>query len=233
MSYPPKGCVWPSQADLGRLRCARSSGTWQHLEYRRCRPAVRRRLQWPDGKRRDHHLLSELQTRPHVPDHQRPVLAAEEVQLNRSSGSGRIATTSTSIGAIGHNETLEELVAELQASSEDPHELIDLAIERTSDEDLISITSAIARIDAETLRRSHDVRAFARRLAEVAIGGITDETRQPSGAERALFPLRPKVSPTMSRSTSPRSERRFGVAAGRWGAASCSSPPWWCWSPSS
>ena len=87
-------------------------------------------------------------------------------------------------GRVG---SLEEVVAELEARDEDPRELVARAIDQTSDEDLISITAAITRIDAETLRRSHDVRVFARRLAEVAINGVTGDEAPMPGNGRVRF----------------------------------------------
>jgi hypothetical protein len=78
--------------------------------------------------------------------------------------------------------SLEALISEMQAQEDDPNELIAVAIANSSDEDLIAITSAVTRIDDETLRRSHDVRAFAQRLAEVAIQGLSEEASvEPSG----------------------------------------------------
>ncbi len=90
--------------------------------------------------------------------------------------------------------SLELLVEELQEQELDARQIVASAISTMSDRELRSIVASLAQLSPEVLDDVTDMRAFAARLAEVAMEDIVEPGREMSDADRVVFATRPTVA---------------------------------------
>ncbi len=90
-------------------------------------------------------------------------------------------------------DSLELLVEKLREQELDARQLVECAISTMSDRELHSIVASLAHLSPEVLDEVTDVRAFAARLAEVALEDIVESGRDMSHSDRVVFATRPTM----------------------------------------
>ena len=88
-------------------------------------------------------------------------------------------------------DSLELLVEKLRKQELDARQIVAGAISTMSDRELHSIVASLAHLSPEVLDEMTDMRAFAVRLAEVAMEDIVEPGREMSDADRVVFTTRP------------------------------------------
>ena len=90
-------------------------------------------------------------------------------------------------------DSLELLVEELREQELDARQIVADAISTMSDRELHSIVASLAHLSPEVLDEVTNVRAFAARLAAVAMAGVVEPARAMSDADEVVFATRPTI----------------------------------------
>ena len=93
-------------------------------------------------------------------------------------------------------DSLEALVEEM--SADDVSQAVDASISRMSDRDLESVLASTIHLSREEIEDVRDLRAFAKRLAEIAMEDTLLPTDLAAGADRVVFTTSPRFDDTRS-----------------------------------
>ncbi|MDH3520945.1 MAG: hypothetical protein OEM49_10865 [Myxococcales bacterium] len=115
--------------------------------------------------------------------------SAREEHLERALTDSWVAT----LRLAAKVDSLEALLAELRAQGLDGRQVVQGAIANLSDRELQSILASTAQLSATELEGVGDLRAFAARLAEIAMEDLVEPGAPPRAADRVSFTLRPET----------------------------------------
>ncbi len=90
-------------------------------------------------------------------------------------------------------DALELLVEKLREQEFDVRQIVEDAISTMSDRELHSIVASLAQLSPEVLDDVTDMRAFAARLAWVAMEDIVEPGREMSDVDQVVFAIRPTM----------------------------------------
>jgi hypothetical protein len=82
-----------------------------------------------------------------------------------------------------HVNSLEDLIDEFSREDVEPREAVRELIRRMNDDDLTTVVTLAMRFGEDELEEVEDIRAFATRLADIAIEGTLEEAPDPDGAD--------------------------------------------------
>ncbi len=91
-------------------------------------------------------------------------------------------------------DSLELLVENLREQELDARHIVEDAISTMSDRELHSIVASLAQLSPQVLDDVTDMRAFAARLAEVAMEDIVEPGRETSDVDAVVFATRPTMA---------------------------------------
>ncbi|MDG2051158.1 MAG: hypothetical protein P8M78_13455 [Myxococcota bacterium] len=97
------------------------------------------------------------------------------------------------------SDPAQELVRTLSNWGGDPQAVVEGVIDSMSDDQISALLTSLTSLDRESLDEAYDVRAYANRMAELAIGDLTGE---PTLRDPSLPPLYFSDSPDPNRAVS-------------------------------